>query len=48
MVPPVGYTLFWRIFTGESVPENGSIALAERPGLGLALNEAFVAAHRGA
>ncbi|HKG26360.1 MAG TPA: enolase C-terminal domain-like protein [Thermomicrobiales bacterium] len=47
-VPPVGYTLFWRIFTGESVPENGSISLSDRPGLGLALNETFVAAQRAA
>jgi L-alanine-DL-glutamate epimerase-like enolase superfamily enzyme len=46
MVPPTGYTLFWQIFEGESVPVNGSIDLTDRPGLGLSLNETFVAAHR--
>jgi L-rhamnonate dehydratase len=46
MFPPTGYTLFWRIFDGEPVPENGSISLDDRPGLGLTLNEAFLTAQR--
>jgi L-alanine-DL-glutamate epimerase-like enolase superfamily enzyme len=46
MQPPTGYTLFWRIFTGEPEPENGFITLDDRPGLGWSLNEEFVAAHR--
>ena len=45
--PPIGYTLFWRIFNGEAEPADGYIDLpADRPGLGLELNEAFVAQHR--
>jgi L-alanine-DL-glutamate epimerase-like enolase superfamily enzyme len=45
--PPIGYTLFWRIFKGEAEPVDGFIDLpADRPGLGLTLNEEFVDEHR--
>lgn len=46
MQPPSGYTLFWRIFSGEPTPVDGYITLEERPGLGLGLNQEFVAQHR--
>jgi L-alanine-DL-glutamate epimerase-like enolase superfamily enzyme len=32
-------TLFWELFHGEPVAENGFICLSESPGLGLTLNE---------
>ncbi len=44
--PPLGYTLFWRIFSGEPRAVDGYITLDERPGLGLSLNAPFVAQHR--
>jgi L-alanine-DL-glutamate epimerase-like enolase superfamily enzyme len=48
MTPPSGYTLFWHIFAGEPKPDRGYISLDHRPGLGIQLNEAFVAEHRAA
>jgi L-alanine-DL-glutamate epimerase-like enolase superfamily enzyme len=48
--PPVGYPdgneIFWTVFDGEPQPENGSIVLPDRPGLGLAINQAAVQAAR--
>jgi L-alanine-DL-glutamate epimerase-like enolase superfamily enzyme len=44
--PPDGNTLFWHVFAGEPTPENGHLTLADRPGLGLTLNEDFVARYR--
>jgi L-alanine-DL-glutamate epimerase-like enolase superfamily enzyme len=40
--PPVGYAdpneLFWTVFEGEPIPEQGFITLPDRPGLGLEIN----------
>jgi L-alanine-DL-glutamate epimerase-like enolase superfamily enzyme len=44
--PPDGNTLFWHVFAGEPTPENGYLTLDRRPGLGLSLNEEFVARYR--
>jgi L-alanine-DL-glutamate epimerase-like enolase superfamily enzyme len=44
--PPDGNTLFWHVFAGEPTPVDGHITLADRPGLGLTLNEDFVARYR--
>jgi L-rhamnonate dehydratase len=35
----VGNELFWYVFKGEPVPQNGCIELDETPGLGLEINE---------
>lgn len=37
--------VFWRLFDDEPVPQGGSIAPTGRPGLGVTLNEAYLAAH---
>ena len=44
--PPDGNTLFWHVFSGEPTPTAGRITLTDRPGLGLSLNEDFVARYR--
>jgi L-rhamnonate dehydratase len=44
--PPDGNTLFWHVFSGEPTPVNGFITIGDRPGLGLTLNEEFVARYR--
>jgi L-alanine-DL-glutamate epimerase-like enolase superfamily enzyme len=44
--PPDGNTLFWHVFNGEPTPVRGSITLDARPGLGLTLNDEYVAHYR--
>ena len=48
--PPLGAPdaneLFWTLFTGEPLAENGSLALSDAPGLGIEINWEVVNAHR--
>jgi L-alanine-DL-glutamate epimerase-like enolase superfamily enzyme len=44
--PPDGNTLFWHVFSGEPTPVDGRLTLSDRPGLGLTLNDDFVARYR--
>lgn len=42
VLPDTGNELFWRVFHGELVAENGSLPLPSEPGLGISLNEDFI------
>ncbi len=41
-VPPDGNEIFWRLFTGEPLAQDGYITLPETPGMGLEINHALV------
>lgn len=41
--PDTGNELFWRLFDGNAVARNGEIALPDRPGLGIEVDEDVVA-----
>jgi len=36
--PDTGNELFWKLFEGNAVAENGTISLGDKPGLGITLN----------